>query len=107
MPICNGKYRGSAMCKVGIVLSGGMAKGAYQVGALKAISEYFQPEDIMFISASSIGVLNSYAFATRKLEYAERMWKETICEDKNVFIAKLVKSAFLQKAIDNLIDGNL
>ncbi len=92
------------MCKVGIVLSGGMARGAYQVGALKAINEYFPPEDVLFISASSIGVLNSYAYATRKLEYLEQKWRESACDDKNIFIAKIVKSAFLQKAIDNLVD---
>ena len=43
---------------IGLVLSGGMAKGAYQVGALKAINELFPKGSIKYISASSIGVLN-------------------------------------------------
>ena len=40
---------------VGLVLSGGMAKGAYEVGALSAVSEFFTPNDIGYISAASIG----------------------------------------------------
>ncbi|MBR4852805.1 MAG: patatin-like phospholipase family protein, partial [Clostridia bacterium] len=60
---------------VGIVLAGGFAKGAYQVGALKAIREFVPMEDVKYISCASIGALNGYAYATQKLEKAEEMWK--------------------------------
>ena len=48
---------------IGLVLSGGMAKGAYQVGALTAIKEIIPDGNIKYISASSVGALNSYAYA--------------------------------------------
>ena len=49
------------MKDIGLVLSGGMVKGAYQIGALKAISEYIQPKDFNCLSCSSIGTLNGCA----------------------------------------------
>ena len=42
---------------VGIVLAGGFAKGAYQVGALNAIREMLPKEDVKYISCASIGAL--------------------------------------------------
>ena len=47
------------MGKIGLVLSGGMAKGAYQAGALCAINEYFSPTDFDYVSSASIGTLNT------------------------------------------------
>jgi len=62
------------MAKIGLVLSGGFAKGAYQVGVLKAIKDFFKDEQISYISASSVGVLNAYSFATDRLSVIEEMW---------------------------------
>ena len=42
--------------KVGLVLSGGGAKGAYQVGALKALQELGTTIDV--VAGASIGALN-------------------------------------------------
>ena len=55
------------MKNIGLVLSGGMAKGAYQIGALQAIDEFFKPSDFSFISSASIGALNSYAYLTHNI----------------------------------------
>lgn len=49
---------------IGLVLSGGMAKGAYQIGVLRAISEYIPISEIKYISCESIGVFNGYALLT-------------------------------------------
>ena len=59
---------------IGLVLSGGMGKGAYQIGALTAISEFFAPSDFEYVSAASIGVLNTYAFLTNNLPKARDTW---------------------------------
>ncbi len=89
---------------IGLVLSGGMAKGAYQIGALKAISEFIPLEEIKYISCSSVGVLNGYAFATKKLVQAEKMWK-TICESNSrLVIGQILKSSLLQRDIIELYD---
>lgn len=48
--------------KVGLVLSGGGAKGAYQVGVLKALAELKIPVDV--IAGASIGSLNGAVLAS-------------------------------------------
>ena len=58
----------------GLVLCGGGAKGAYQIGALKAIAEY----DISFngFSGSSIGALNEVFYYTNSLDNLIEIWKD-------------------------------
>ena len=87
---------------IGLVLSGGMAKGAYQIGALQAIKNFLPTDEIKYISCASIGVLNGYAYATDKLDYAETMWKELCCEDTRLFVNQILKSSLLQQDIKNL-----
>lgn len=86
--------------RIGLVLSGGMAKGAFQVGALKAIKEYIKPEDLAAISCSSVGCLNGFAFVSDRLDQAEKMWKH-ICENGNRrYINSILRSSFLQESIN-------
>jgi predicted acylesterase/phospholipase RssA len=88
--------------RIGLVLSGGMAKGAYQIGALRAISEFVPQDEIAYISCASVGVLNGYAYATDQLALAENMWRN-VCEDNSRFlISSLLKSSLLQQNIVNL-----
>lgn len=88
--------------EIGIVLSGGMAKGAYQIGVLQAIKEILPMESIKVISASSVGILNAYSFATDKLNYAKQMWLELCDDNSRIFIGQLLKSSILQKDINSL-----
>ncbi len=90
------------MRRIGLVLSGGMAKGAYQVGVLQALSEYFAPEEITYTAASSIGVLNAYAFHTGRLDYARRMWRQSVPEGSRKLITAMLRSSFLQNAVQSL-----
>jgi len=62
------------MASIGLVLSGGMAKGAYQIGVLQALNEFIGDGNTVYISAASIGGLNAYAYATNKLNDAKDMW---------------------------------
>lgn len=87
---------------IGLVLSGGMAKGAYQIGALKALNEYISPDKIQYVSSASVGVLNSYAFVTNKLLQAEEMWKKVCSNDNRLLISKILRSSFLQNSIDKI-----
>lgn len=94
------------MAKVGLVLSGGMAKGAYQIGVLRALREHFAPAEIAYTAASSVGVLNAYAFHTEKLDFATQMWKKSTSEHSRRFITAMLRSEFLQHAIDQLSDSS-
>ncbi len=90
------------MANIGLVLSGGMAKGAYQLGALKAISRYFTPDEFSVISCSSIGALNGYAFAMQRLSQAEKMWMQLCETNTRQSIGKVLRSVFLQQEIENI-----
>lgn len=87
---------------IGLVLSGGMAKGAYQIGALKALNEHISPDKFKYISSSSVGALNGYAFATNKLLQAEDMWKSVCSNGTRLLISKVLRSSFLQNSIDKI-----
>ncbi len=87
---------------IGLVLSGGMAKGALQIGALKALNEYIPREEIKFISCASIGVLNGYAYLMNRLDEAEEMWRSACSDDTRQFISQILRSSLLQKDIKEL-----
>lgn len=88
---------------IGLVLSGGMGKGAYQVGALSAIREFFLPSDFEYVSAASIGTLNTYAFLTDNLKKAKNIWENINLQGNRRFITSVLKSTFLQEIIESLI----
>lgn len=89
---------------IGVVLSGGMAKGAYQIGALKAINEFIPSEEIKYISCASIGVLNGYAFATNRLDQAEEIWKNVCNTNARMIVNQILKSSILQNSIEKICD---
>lgn len=91
------------MKKIGLVLSGGMAKGAYQIGALEAIDEVFNRTDFTYVSAASVGVLNTYAYLTGNLEKAKDMWTSVNKNGKREWITSMFKSVFLQDSIRDLV----
>ncbi len=91
---------------IGIVLSGGMAKGAYQFGALRAISEVIPGEFIKSISGSSVGVLNGYTFATGNLQRGQKVWSEFCSDGEKWKITDVLRSDKFQSDIKYLYDEN-
>lgn len=87
---------------IGLVLSGGMAKGAFQVGALQAINEVFPKGSIKYISASSIGVLNGYAYLTDRLTELADMWRNIEYDGTRALIGNMLKSNYLQRSIKDI-----
>lgn len=63
---------------IGLVLSGGGAKGAYQVGVWKAMEEYRLTDKVKVASGTSVGALNASLFANVSSAKAEQLWKEKI-----------------------------
>ena len=93
--------------KIGLVLSGGLAKGAYQIGALRAISEYFSPEDIEYVSSSSVGALNAYAFSSDSLGEGEEMWLNLVPEGERKLVTKVMKSDYLKECTRRLSERSV
>lgn len=99
--LTKGEY--SSMSKIGLILSGGMAKGAYQIGALQAISEFIKPDDFTYFSAASIGVLNAYAFINKTMEAAQDAWYSVHNSGSAVWVTDILRSSLLQYSISALI----
>ena len=91
------------MANIGIVLAGGFAKGAYQIGILKAIQEYFTINQVKCVSASSIGALNGYAFLVDKLDVAEEMWLTSEFKSARDFAARYLRSSYFADTVETLV----
>ncbi len=86
--------------KVGLILSGGMAKGAYQLGALRAINTYFQPQDIQYVSVASVGIINAMAFFSNQLDWAENKWLHINDKKEKLFLSSVLKSQYFSDLVD-------
>ncbi len=64
--------------EIGLVLSGGGGKGAYEVGVWKALCEYGIAQKVTVISGTSVGGLNAALFACVKAEQAEKIWVDIV-----------------------------
>ncbi len=93
--------------KIGLVVSGGMAKGAYEVGALKAIGEYFRPEDFCAVSAASVGTLNAYAWCSGGFDRLEQLWRDFVPPGEKVFIKTAMTGDYLKEGIRNIASSPL
>ncbi|MBE6546941.1 MAG: hypothetical protein E7668_05835 [Ruminococcaceae bacterium] len=91
------------MAKIGIVLAGGMSHGAYEIGCLRAVEEFFGKEAIVSISASSIGVLNAYAFGIGKLDELEREWSAIDTKESGRFFPAYSGNTALNERIRAMI----
>ena len=58
--------------KIALVLAGGGSLGAYQVGAIKALTELGFTFDI--VTGTSIGALNGAFYASGMMDEAEKLW---------------------------------
>ncbi len=62
------------MKKIGLALAGGGARGAYQIGAWKALIELGIIDKISAFSGASVGSLNAVLFAMGNYEEAKDVW---------------------------------
>ncbi len=60
--------------KIGVVLGGGAALGAFEVGVWKAMCELGMNNDVTCFAGSSIGSINSVAFSALSYDDVEKIW---------------------------------
>lgn len=60
--------------RIGLVLAGGGARGAYQIGVWKGLKEIGIDKYISVVSGTSIGALNAVLFCQGNLDIAEEIW---------------------------------
>lgn len=64
--------------KIALCLSGGGAKGAYEIGVWKAMEEYGLTKNIVSISGTSVGGLNAVLLTCMSTEGAKSIWQNEI-----------------------------
>lgn len=65
----------------GLLLSGGGAKGAFQIGAWKALAEQHRLDHVTAAAGCSVGALNAVLFALGDWELAAQIWLSLRPED--------------------------
>lgn len=97
--------------KIGLVLGGGGAKGAYQAGVLKALKEYKILKHVKMVSGTSIGALNSMKVLENDIEGAIDIWENVTKEialSKSSILTKLkTKSIFSREGFKKLTDEKM
>ncbi|MBO4404859.1 MAG: patatin-like phospholipase family protein [Treponema sp.] len=63
---------------IGLVFSGGGAKGAYQIGVWRALDEFHLSERVGVVSGTSVGSLNAALFACGDWENARKLWENEV-----------------------------
>lgn len=91
--------------KIGLVLAGGIAKGAYQAGFIRALKEELgDSNEIVAISCASIGFFGAYALAADKVELLEKMWRKIHFDSTADIIYKVWHNNFLREMAYELTD---
>lgn len=94
--------------KLGICFEGGGGKGAYQIGAWKAIRELELEQYVTCVSGTSVGALNAALFYKGNYLIAEEVWNNIT--DNDIIHLKAYDSFdvgdcfFSQKRLAELID---
>lgn len=90
--------------KIGLVLSGGVAKGAYQAGFLKAIEEIVGRDNISCVSGASIGMLNAYMFCKNKTNDLIDLWKNIHFDSMSDLIVSTWFKKYINKVINSVVN---
>lgn len=85
--------------KLGLVLDGGGAKGAYQIGVWKAMREFGLDRHVTAVAGTSVGGLNAALFTQGDFNLAYRIWTEEI---NQIHVLRLQQD--LSELIDKHID---
>ena len=86
----------------GLVMAGGGAKGAFEIGVWRWLAENGFVDKITGIAGTSVGALNSILFAQSSYEQAKTIW-QSIRQNDMIFFRD---GEFLDDIWDKIIGGN-
>lgn len=89
---------------VGLVLSGGLAKGAYQAGFLRAVKE--SGVNVTSLSCASIGIFGGYAFSANKVDKLVSMWQQIHFDNVFDLAGSVWFKHFLKDEIKMIVEEN-
>lgn len=89
--------------KVGLCLSGGGARGAYQIGAVQALKELGIYEEVEVMSGTSIGAANASLLACNPVEKVKDIWFHM--PEETLVVRKPMRDKSLKEIFTTLRDG--
>ena len=92
------------MANIGVVLAGGASKGAYELGVLRALEEYFGLDSIRCISASSIGAIIAQAYGMKKTDELTHIWKGLDANGYGKFFLSYSGNKSILSTIDSVLE---
>ena len=97
--------------KIGLVLTGGGGRGAYQIGVWKALKKAGLEEYIASVSGASVGGLNAALFMQKDLDKAQNIWEsismKKILTPKSESAHRGRWGFFERDGLEKIIDENL
>ncbi|MBQ8568505.1 MAG: patatin-like phospholipase family protein [Oscillospiraceae bacterium] len=86
---------------IGLVLCGGAARGAYQIGEWEALEHYGIMDKVRAVSGTSVGALNAVLFALGDRKFAVDTWR-------NIYFNDMIKpgkdSILSRKCVRDILD---
>ncbi len=92
-----------APVNIGLVLAGGVSKGAYQAGFLRALQDENILKNISAVSCSSIGLFGGYALSAGKIDILNEMWQSIHFDSSIDLMMNIWFKHFLRDVIDMLV----
>ena len=83
-----------------MVISGGISKGAYQIGFVKALLQHVGKSEIKAVAGSSIGLFSAYALSADKLPLIECMFRNIDIKKHTELFGQVLFKKFLKREID-------
>ena len=94
------------MPKIGIVLAGAASKGAYEIGCMNAIKDYFGMDSIKIVSSASSGSLIAQTFGTGRIEELAEGWKSLDTKKEGRFFLSYPGNENILNKLRNAIGGD-
>lgn len=91
------------MAKIGVVLAGGASKGAYEIGVMRALDEFFGPDSIRCVSSSSIGALIAQGYGMGKVDELAEFWKTLDTKKYGKFTLAYSGNKDLLNVVDDIL----
>ena len=88
------------MRNIGLVLCGGGAKGAYQVGVIRVLEEFGLLDEVQAVAGASIGGINGALFLQYTPDEIEEFWLR--CPWSSVFSVSKENMKRMNQIIDSM-----
>ncbi len=93
--------------RIKIVLTGGGTRGIYQIGAVKAIKELGLWDNVVSISAASIGAINAVLLTQYNVNEAYQLWMSLSKQEMFKNIDQYASTYLIQMAKQSIMDDGI